>query len=135
MKILYKILGLFFVGLGFLGAFLPVLPTTPFLLLSLWFFSRSSEKLKNWVLTNRLFGSYISNYYNGQGIPKRIKYYILILLLGAISCSAWAVRDKARLVVLLMVIATCVSIHIVRIKPKKPTPVEMPVTDDRDERI
>ncbi|MCD8073159.1 MAG: YbaN family protein [Alistipes sp.] len=120
MRILYKILGLFFVGLGFLGAFLPVLPTTPFLLLALWFFSRSSDRLKHWLLTNRLCGAYIRDYYNGQGVPKRIKYYTVALLWVSISCSAYVVREKLWLVILLFIIACGVTIHIWRIKPKRP---------------
>lgn len=119
MKFLYKITGLFFVGLGFLGAFLPVLPTTPFLLLALWFFTRSSPRLKNWLLTNKLFGTYISDFHNGRGIPVRVKYYTVILLWAAILTSVYAVSGKLWLQILLILIACGVSVHILRFKTKK----------------
>ncbi len=60
-------------GLGGLGVFLPILPTTPFLLLSAACYSMSSERMHHWMLSNRLFGSYIKNYQEGRGLPLRTK--------------------------------------------------------------
>lgn len=119
LKFLYKICGLFFVGMGFLGAFLPVLPTTPFLLLALWFFTRSSPRLKEWLLTNKLFGAYISDFYNGKGIPARVKYYTVILLWAVILSSAYAVSGKLWLQIVLIAIACGVTIHILKFKTKR----------------
>lgn len=116
---IYIGLGIFFVGLGLLGAFLPLLPTTPFLLLSLWLFARSSDKWKHWLLTNRLCGSYISGYYNGNGIPPRVKAYTLILLWATIACSAMLATELWWARCILLAVAVGVTIHILKFKTDK----------------
>jgi len=73
LKIFFISLGTFFIGLGLIGIFIPILPTTPFLLLSAALYARSSDKFYNWLIENRLFGRYIKNYRNGRGIPAHIK--------------------------------------------------------------
>jgi hypothetical protein len=67
------IAGTSFAGLGILGIFLPLLPTTPFLLLAAACYARSSERFYNWLLNNRWFGHYIRNYLEGKGVPLRVK--------------------------------------------------------------
>jgi len=75
-------------GLGGLGVFLPILPTTPFLLLSAACYSMSSERMHHWMLSNRLFGSYIKSYQEGRGLPLRTKILTLSLLWIFLSYSA-----------------------------------------------
>jgi len=112
-------LGCIAVGLGLLGIPLPVLPTTPFLLLAAWCFGRSSERLLKWLLTNRLFGDYLRNYVHNRGIPKRVKGYILITLWGTISLSAFFAVNAWWLRLLLITIAIGVTVHILRIRTSK----------------
>ena len=67
-KILFLAGGTVFLGIGFIGIILPVLPTTPFLLLSAFCFIRGSQRMYVWLISNKIFGSFIKNYYAGKGI-------------------------------------------------------------------
>ena len=122
LKLLYRVVGLLSLGLGIAGMVLPILPTTPFLLLSLWCFSRSSERLEGWLLTNPLFGRYLDDYRNGRGIPRRVKGYILLLLWGTILYTAFALVDPWWLQGVLLAVAVGVTLHIVRQKTKRNVP-------------
>ncbi len=74
-KYLFISLGILATGLGLLGVILPVLPTTPFLLLAAILFSNSSEKFLHWLLTNKLCGGYIRNYREGKGMLLKQKIF------------------------------------------------------------
>jgi uncharacterized membrane protein YbaN (DUF454 family) len=65
--------GWFFFGVGLLGAFLPVLPTTPFMILALWAFSNSSERLRHWLYTHRIFGPSLQRWHEHRVIPAGAK--------------------------------------------------------------
>lgn len=73
MRLIYLCLGWLMVGTGIVGAFLPVLPTTPFLLLALWCFSRSSPKLEAWLLSHPRFGPPLRNWREKGAIGRRAK--------------------------------------------------------------
>jgi uncharacterized membrane protein YbaN (DUF454 family) len=80
-------LGLLFVGLAVLGMFLPVLPTTPLLLLALACFAKSSERLHGWLLSHRAFGPVIRNWHETRTMPRRAKVtaVVSIVVVGGIS--------------------------------------------------
>jgi uncharacterized membrane protein YbaN (DUF454 family) len=102
--------------LGAVGVFLPILPTTPFLLLSAACYLRSSERMHKWLLNNRWFGNYIRNYQEGKGIPLKTKVLAMIVLWGAILYSAFIVLDEILIAqIVLLAIALGVSIHLVRL--------------------
>jgi len=97
MKIALVILGCLFLVLAVLGIFLPLLPTTPFLLLASACFARSSNKLHNWLRTHGRFGRYLRDYEDGRGIPLRGKVLALAMM--------WPSMIYAMLIVPLPVIA------------------------------
>lgn len=103
------------VGLGILGMFLPLLPTTPFLLLAGYCYARSSKRFYNWLISNRWCGEYIKNYQEGKGITLRHKVLAIILLWLTVSYSIWLV-PAWWVRFLLLGIASGVSIHLLRLK-------------------
>ncbi len=118
-KGLYVLAGTIFLGLGCSGIVLPVLPTTPFLLLSAACYYKGSERMHRWMLNNKWFGGYIKNYKEGKGISLRTKIFTLALLWIFISYSAFFVLRILLVQIVLSVIAIGVSIHIVRLPTLK----------------
>ena len=84
MKPLYFTLGWTFFGIGFAGAFLPVLPTTPFMLVSLWCFSRSSPRFHNWLYQHRFFGPPLRLWHEHHVIPLAAKIVAILFMLTGI---------------------------------------------------
>ncbi len=115
-KILLIIVGSIFVGLGFLGVFLPLLPTTPFLLLAAACYAKSSETFYNWLLSNRWFGKYIKDWREGRGIPLKTKVLSICLLILTIGYSIIYVVPVLVGKVFLGLVAIGVSAHIISIR-------------------
>ena len=111
--------GTIFVGLGALGVFLPLLPTTPFLLLAAALYIRSSKRLYNWLITNKWFGTYIKNYREGKGISLTTKIVSIALLWITIGYSVIFVVNILIFQILLILIAVGVTIHLVLVKTLK----------------
>ena len=105
-KTVYKPLGFLFLFLGLLGIPLPVLPSTPFILLAAWFFARSSEKWHTWFLSSELFGPMIHNWETNRCISCRTKIVALLAMLVAGSASIlFAMEDtRMRAVTLLLLL-------------------------------
>lgn len=117
-RVILILLGSICVLLGVLGMFLPVLPTTPFLLLAALFYARSSDRFYHWLTNNRWFGTYIRNYQEGRGMSTRQKGISLTLLWVTISLTAWLVVTAWWLRLLLLGIAAGVTIFLVKLKPR-----------------
>ena len=99
--------------LGAIGIVLPVLPTTPFLLLALACYCRSSERMTHWMLNNKYFGKYIRNYREGKGIPLKTKLLALSILWTTIVISAVFLIPILVVQVILFVVAVAVTLHLV----------------------
>jgi uncharacterized membrane protein YbaN (DUF454 family) len=106
------------VVIGVIGIFVPILPTTPFLLLAAACFLRSSPRFHSWLMNNRLFGTYIRNYTEGRGIPVKVKLFTIFLLWATIGISIWLTANLI-VTVILLIVATGVTIHIVFIRARK----------------
>ncbi len=104
--------------LGIIGIVIPILPTTPFLLLASAAFAKSSKRFDRWLLNNKILGAYIRNYRDGKGLPLKIKILTLSLLWATILISILFLLDLIWVLILLILIALAVSIHIILIKPK-----------------
>lgn len=114
-KSLFIVAGTICLGLGALGIILPLLPTTPFLLLSAAFYLRGSNRMYQWLLNNKWFGTYIRNYREGRGIPQRGKISALVLLWVTIFFSASFIIKIDVIRLILFTIATVVSIYLIRL--------------------
>ena len=103
-------------GLGVIGVFVPLLPTTPFLLLAAACFARSSERLYTWLISHKWFGNYIRHYHEHKAITLRAKVMALTLLWGVIGCTAFGTVTAWWVRALLGIIAVGVTIHLLRLK-------------------
>ena len=106
-------------GLGIIGVFIPLLPTTPFLLLAAACYMRSSERFYHWLINNRIFGAYVRNYIEGRGMPIRIKIFTILLLWLAIGLSITFGVQNIVIRIVLICIAIGVTAHISLIKKRK----------------
>lgn len=113
--------GILCVILGLIGMLLPVLPTTPFLLLAAYLFARSSPRWLDWLLTNRWLGAYIRNYREGRGMLFWHKLITITLLWLTIGATIWLGVSSTWLRLLLAAIATGVTIHLLRVKTYRPS--------------
>lgn len=109
-------LGSLCVGLGVIGIFVPVMPTTVFFLLAAFFYARSSPRFYHWLLNNRWFGAYIRNYRAGRGIPMRQKVFTLVVLWLTLGYAGIFAISNLWVRLLLAAIAVGVTIHLVTIK-------------------
>ena len=105
IKYILATLGLISLSLGVLGIFIPLLPTTPFLLLSAALFMKSSERLYNWLMNHKYLGEHLQNYLLHKTISKKSKISALSLLWIAILATIIIIIDKLIIKILLLVIA------------------------------
>jgi uncharacterized protein len=118
IRVLLMTLGVFSLCLGLIGIFIPILPTTPFVLLSAALFARSSDRFYRLLMENRLFGRYIKDYRQGKGVPIKVKTGAIIILWITIGLSIFFAIEILWIRILLAAVAAGVTLHIASIKKK-----------------
>ena len=119
MKWILTIIGLLALGLGILGIFLPVLPTTPLLLLAAALFLRSNRGLYDWLLNNPRLGPYIRNFMEYKAIPLKIKVLSVTLVWITLLNCAIFVADHWAFRLFFIVLAAAITVHILSYKTLK----------------
>jgi len=115
-KIIFISLGFLFVAVGVLGIFLPILPTTIFLIIASYFFMKSSPDMNNKLMNNKFLGKYIRNYKEKKGMPLKSKISSIFLLWTSILASSYFFTENIYIRLLLIAIAVGVTFHIVSLK-------------------
>jgi len=116
------------VGLGILGAMLPVMPTTPFLLAASFFFARSSPRLNHWLLNSPVFGPFLRDWDRHRGVRLRVKVVAVVAMVTAVAASIVWGNLAWPIIVLLLMLATIgltvvIKLPVIRDAP----PVDRPV--------
>jgi uncharacterized protein len=106
---LYFITGMLCLGLAFAGAILPVLPCTPFVLLAVYCFSRSSQRMHSWLLRSRVFGPLIADWQTHRAIRRRVRTSSILIILVVVALTFAIVQPPLWL---MLVIAGLVSIGL-----------------------
>ncbi len=114
-KYLLIFLGSLSLVLGIIGIFLPLLPTTPFLLLASFCYVRSSEKLYNWLINHKIFGNYIYCYLTYKAIPRKTKIGAIIFLWSTLIISM-ILLSSLHLRIFLAAVGIGVTIHLLTLK-------------------
>jgi uncharacterized protein len=118
-KQIFVIAGSIALGLGVIGIVIPVLPTTPFLLLAALCYLRGSQRLYDSLLGNRFIGNYIKNYLRDKGMSRVNKVWTISLLWIAILCTAFFATGNLAVRIILAVVLIGVTVHILLIKTVK----------------
>lgn len=112
MRTIYMMAGLFMTALGIVGAFLPLLPTTPFLLVAVWCFSRSSPRLEQWLLTHRTFGPPLINWKREGAISGRTKVVAVSLIVASYGFFFYRTQPSVLLAVIVGLVLACSALFI-----------------------
>ncbi|MDR0906601.1 MAG: YbaN family protein, partial [Oscillospiraceae bacterium] len=105
-------------GAGGIGIFLPILPTTPFVMVAAGCFGASSPRLAEKLENTKIFGEYVRNYRNKTGISKKSRYVGIACLWATLVISG-AVVHKPKMLIVLAVVGVAVTIHILMLRKAK----------------
>ena len=113
-RIVLIALGWLCVGLGFIGIFVPGIPTTIFLIIALWAFSKSSKKLQNWLLHHKKFGPILLNWQEHKVVPYKAKILMVVLMVFAVILFHYTIQNlyltAGLIIVLLLVVRYVIAL-------------------------
>ncbi len=112
-------LGWLCVGLGFVGVFVPGIPTTIFLIIALWAFTKSSKKLRHWLLNHKRFGPILNNWQEHKVVPRKAKILMVILMSLAVVLFYYS-SQNLYLTIGLIIILVSVAIYVISLPSKTP---------------
>ena len=112
-------LGWLCVSLGFIGIFVPGIPTTIFLIIALWAFTKSSEKLRHWLLNHKRFGPILHNWQEHKVVPRRAKILMVVLMSLAVILFYYSLQSLI-LTIGLIIILVSVAIYVISLPSKIP---------------
>ncbi|MBF0813057.1 YbaN family protein [Staphylococcus xylosus] len=120
MKYFLITMGVLFTIIGFVGAILPLLPTTPFLLVAVICFSKSSERFENWLVNTKIYITYVESFKNNKGYTLKNKFKLLISVYIVVGFSIFMIdHSLIRLgLVIMLIIQTIVLFTVVKTLPK-----------------
>ena len=112
-------LGWLCVGMGFIGIFVPGIPTTIFLIVALWAFAKSSKKLHYWLLNHKRFGPILNNWQQHKVVPRRAKI-LMVVLMSLASILFYYSLQNLYLTIGLVIILVLVAIYVISLPSKIP---------------
>jgi len=118
-RIILISLGWLCVGFGFVGIFVPGVPTTIFLIIALWAFTKSSEKLRHWLLHHKRFGPILNNWQKHKVVPRRAKILMVILMSSAVVLFHYSLQNLF-LTIGLVIILVSVAIYVISLPSETP---------------
>ena len=118
-NIFYTIMGIISLAVGVIGIFLPVLPTTPLVLLSAWCFYRGSERFHDWITNHPYFGPIIEEYGDEEGMTRESKVKAIGLTWTAVLLTSIFLLDSLFMRVMIIAVAVIGTIVLLRIKTRK----------------
>lgn len=134
-KAIMFLLGLICTALGAIGIFLPLLPTTPFILAAAICFSGSSQRMYDWLSRSPYFGEFINNYQKKTGVSKRTKVISILFLWSLLSISMYFMHDNVLMLLIMISVGIVVTAHILLLRGIKcaSSPIDVEITTKPEE--
>lgn len=117
---LHFVLGLVFTALGALGVVLPILPTTPFLLLASYGFARSSPRLQAWLRRSPVFGKFLDDWDRARGVRRHVKVVAVLMVVAAVVLALSRAQMAPWMQILLVALALCGIAVVLRLRTIDP---------------